>query len=115
MGPHLEGGFRAVAAERAEAADDPELAEVLGRAFDSLLRSHTGIFEVEEVRPDAGVWLRDVTGFGSFAAASAALASELGGGELLVGRPYPAGEGVHVPSPRRGDREAPRGRPGAPA
>ena len=99
VGPHLEVEFRASAAERAEAADAPELAEVLDRAFDSLLRSHTGIFEVEEVRPDAGVWLRDVTGFGSFAAASTALAAELGGGELLVGRLYPAGEGAHVPSP----------------
>lgn len=99
VAPHLEDGFRAAALERAEAAEDPELAELLGLAFDALLRSHAGIFEVEEVRPEAGVWLRDVTGFGSFAAASSALAAELGGGELLVGRLYPAGEGVHAPSP----------------
>ncbi|MEE2941472.1 MAG: hypothetical protein VX460_13880 [Planctomycetota bacterium] len=99
VGPNLEVEFRAAALERAEAAEDPELEEMLVGAFDALLRSQTGIFEVEEVRPEAGVWLRDVTGFGSFAAASVALAAELGGGELLVGRLYPAGEGVHVPSP----------------
>lgn len=99
VGPHLEDVFQRAAAERAEEADDSELAETLVKAFEALLRSHTGIFEVEEVRPEAGVWLRDVTGFGSFAAASLALAAELGGGELLVGRLYPAGEGVHVPSP----------------
>lgn len=99
VGPHLEEAFRAAALDRAEKADDPHLAELLGLAFDSLLRSHAGIFEVEEVRPEVGAWLRDVTGFGSFAAASPALAAGLAGGELLVGRLYPAGEGAHVPSP----------------
>lgn len=99
VGPQLEEAFRASATERAEEAEDPDLGDLLGLAFDSLLRSHAGIFEVEEVRPEAGAWLRDVTGFGSFAAASPALAAGLGGGELLVGRLYPAGEGAHVPSP----------------
>lgn len=97
VAPHLEEALRARAEELAE--DDPALVEAVMGAFDALLRSHTGIFEVEEVRAEAGVWLRDVTGFGSFAAASVALAQQLRGHELLVGRLYPAGESMHVPSP----------------
>ena len=94
VGPHLEEAFRAAALERADDAEDPDLAELLGLAFDSLLRSHAGIFEVEEVRPEAGAWLRDVTGFGSFAAASSAPA--VSAAELLVVRLYPAGEGARA-------------------
>lgn len=76
-----------------------ELVEALHGSLEALRKSHTGIFEVEEVRPGAGAWLRDVTGFGSFALASVGLSETLRGGELLVGRLYPAGEGVHVASP----------------
>lgn len=79
--------------------DTEELVEALHGSLEALRKSHTGIFEVEEVRPGAGAWLRDVTGFGSFALASVGLSETLAGGELLVGRLYPAGEGVHVASP----------------
>ena len=82
---------------RAEEGD--EVAEALEGAFSALQRSHTGIFEVEDVRQGAGAWLRDVTGFGSFALGDAGLAEHLSGGELLVGRLFPAGDGVHLASP----------------
>ncbi|MEL6713955.1 MAG: hypothetical protein AAFP86_09285, partial [Planctomycetota bacterium] len=76
-----------------------EVADILEESHRSLLRSQTGIFEVEETRAGAGVWLRDVAGFGSFALAGEGLAERLKPGELVVGRLYPAGEGVHVASP----------------
>lgn len=82
---------------RAEEGD--EVAEALEAAFRSVQRSHTGIFEVENVAQGAGAWLRDVTGFGSFALGDAGLAEHLSGGELLVGRLFPAGDGVHLASP----------------
>ena len=34
VGPHLEEAFRAAALERAEEAEDPDLADLLGLAFD---------------------------------------------------------------------------------
>ncbi|MFT5732592.1 MAG: hypothetical protein ACJAZN_000195 [Planctomycetota bacterium] len=83
----------------AKKQESPDIAEAMEKALDSLLRSHAGIFEVEEVRKGAGAWLRDLTGFGSFAMGDAAVAEILTGGELVVGRLYPAGEGVHLASP----------------
>ncbi len=97
---HLREAYAAQLQSISDAEDDAsELVDALQGAFEALLKSHTGIFEVEEVREGAGAWLRDVTGFGSFALAGPGLAKSLKGGELFVGRLYPAGEGVHVASP----------------
>ncbi|QDV07352.1 hypothetical protein Poly30_28760 [Planctomycetes bacterium Poly30] len=79
--------------------EGPEIADAMEQALDALLRSHAGIFEIEEVRKGAGAWMRDLTGFGSFALGDVAVAEILNGGELVVGRLYPAGEGVHLASP----------------
>ncbi len=92
-----EGYAERVAEARAQ--ESPDIAEAMEQALDSLLRSHAGIFEVEEVRQGAGAWLRDLTGFGSFALGDANVAEVLTGGELIVGRLYPAGDGVHLASP----------------
>jgi hypothetical protein len=94
----LAEGYAARVAET-RTQESPTIADALEAALDALQRSHAGIFEVEEVRPDAGAWLRDLTGFGSFALGDPDAAEILAGGELIVGRLYPAGEGVHLASP----------------
>ncbi len=94
----LAEGYASRVAE-ARTQESPAIADALEAALDSLQRSHAGIFEVEEVRPEAGAWLRDLTGFGSFALGDPAVAEILTGGELIVGRLYPAGDGVHLASP----------------
>lgn len=94
----LAEGYASRVAE-ARTQESPEIADAMEAALESLLRSHAGIFEVEEVRPEAGAWLRDLTGFGSFALGDPAVAEILKGGELIVGRLYPAGNGVHLASP----------------
>lgn len=84
------------------ASEEPleqEAGEAIDAGFRSMLRSHTGIFEVEGVTEGAGAWLRDVTGFGSYALASVGLAATIKPGDLVVGRLYPAGESVHAASP----------------
>lgn len=87
-------------AARAAAEDDEALPmEAASSAFEALLRSHTGIFEVEEVR-DEGAWIRDATGFGTFALVGAPVErGVLGAGDLVVGRLYPDGDGQHLASP----------------
>ena len=94
----LAEGYTSRVAE-ARTQESPDIADAMEAALDALQRSHAGIFEVEEVRPEAGAWLRDLTGFGSFALGDPAVAEILKGGELIVGRLYPAGDGVHLASP----------------
>lgn len=61
----------------------------------ALQASFTSVFEVGEVRPGAGAWLRDVAGFGEFALAEPSGSIGLTRGDLMVGRLFPLGGGVH--------------------
>ncbi|MEM6570964.1 MAG: hypothetical protein AAF957_21310 [Planctomycetota bacterium] len=79
--------------------EDDETANALEEAIDSLRRSHTGIFDVEEVRAGEGAWLRDLTGLGNYALGDPAMSRRLVEHDLLVGRLYPTGEGLNTASP----------------
>ncbi|MFT7676716.1 MAG: hypothetical protein ACI8QC_000689 [Planctomycetota bacterium] len=61
----------------------------------ALQSSFTGVFEVGDVRPGAGAWLRDMAGFGDFALAEPKGSIGLNKGDLMVGRLFPLGGGVH--------------------
>ncbi len=79
--------------------EDDALVDELAVALDALRRSHTGIFDVEEVRGGEGAWLRDLTGFGSHALMGSDFSRRLSEHDLLVGRLYPAGDGLNAASP----------------
>ncbi|MEZ6017489.1 MAG: hypothetical protein R3F49_20410 [Planctomycetota bacterium] len=80
-------------------ARDSEDAEALEVALDGFLASTTGAFEVEEVRASEGAWLRDLSGLAQYALLAPELSLRLTTGDLLVGRLYPVGDGLHVASP----------------
>lgn len=73
-------------------SEDKEFLEDIEHALQA---SFTGAFEVGEVHPGAGAWLRDVAGFGEFALAEPGGSIGLTRGSLLVGRLFPLGGGVH--------------------
>lgn len=64
-------------------------------AEQALLDSFTGLFEATDVRAGEGAWLRDVAGFGSFALVEPEGAGELAPGDVIVGRLFPVGAGLH--------------------
>ena len=64
----------------------------------SLLDSFTGIFEVGEVLEGEGLWLRDLAGLGHYALAAPEGSVHLRQGDLLVGRLFPVGDGLHTAS-----------------
>ncbi|MEM6672879.1 MAG: hypothetical protein AAF726_08535, partial [Planctomycetota bacterium] len=104
--PSLRGSVAERLADRYEtrvaeigANEEDANLEALEQAFDSLRRSQTGIFEVEEIRRGEGAWLRDLTGFGSFALGDPKLSERIAAHDLLVGRLYPTGSGLNVASP----------------
>lgn len=70
---------------------EPEIA----RHASALLDSFSGLFEVGEVRAGEGAWLRDVAGFGSYAVLEPEASYGLRTGDLLVGRLFPVGDGLH--------------------
>jgi len=107
---HHSPSLRGSIAERLEERYSDRLAELrrteedalvdeLAVALDALRRSHTGIFDVEEVRGSEGAWLRDLTGFGSHALMGSDFSRRLSEHDLLVGRLYPAGDGLNAASP----------------
>lgn len=61
----------------------------------ALLDSFSGLFEVGDVRAGEGAWLRDVAGFGSYALLEPEASHNLRAGDLLVGRLFPVGDGLH--------------------
>ena len=106
--PSLRGSVAEKLSEEFAAAVDSATAQdedanaartELAAALDALLRSHTGIFEVELTEVEEGVWGRDLGGFGTYALLFEGLGARLRAGDLLVGRLYPGAEAVHVPSP----------------
>jgi hypothetical protein len=67
----------------------------LGERGEVLLRSFVGIFEVLELLPGVGCWLRDVAGFGNYALAYPTDNGLLRLEDLLVGRLFPVEDGLH--------------------
>ena len=67
----------------------------LEQALPALLDSFTGIFEVGEVKAGEGAWLRDVAGFGSYALLEPDGSHGMQDGDVLVGRLFPVGDGLH--------------------
>ncbi len=96
----LAPAFReTVQAQLADEEDAEPQIEALGAALESLLRSHTGVFEAESTGAEEAVWARDLGGFGTYALLTEGLEGRLRHGDLLVGRLYPAGDGGNVASP----------------
>ena len=89
----------AVSARLADEEDAEQQIEALGAALESLLKSHTGVFEAESTGAEEAVWARDLGGFGTYALMTQGLEGRLRHGDLLVGRLYPAGDGGNVASP----------------
>lgn len=85
--------------EELRRTEEDALVDELVVALDALRRSHTGIFDVEEIRGGEGAWLRDLTGFGSHALMGGDFCRRLSEHDLLVGRLYPAGDGLNAASP----------------
>ncbi len=82
--------------------------EELGEVEHALFASFSGVFEVGDVRPGVGAWLRDVAGFGEFALSEPGGSAGLHAGDLLVGRLFPIGGGVHHASRASGLFQNPR-------
>ncbi len=96
----LAAAYReAVAASLTDEDDREAREEDLSLALESLLRSHTGIFEAETTDTEEAIWARDLGGFGTYALMTTGLEGRLRHGDLLVGRLYPAGDGGNVASP----------------
>ncbi len=89
----------AVAARLVDEDDADQQVAALGAALESLLRSHTGVFEAEATGAEEAVWARDLGGFGTYALMTQGLEGRLRHGDLLVGRLYPAGDGGNIASP----------------
>jgi hypothetical protein len=70
----------------------------LGDRGQVLTQSFAGLFEVLELLPGVGCWLRDMAGFGSYALAHPGADGRLRTGDLLVGRLFPIEDGLHCAS-----------------
>ena len=70
----------------------------LGNRGQVLTNSFVGLFEVVELLPGVGCWLRDMAGFGSYALAHPLEDGRLQTGDLLVGRLFPIEDGLHCAS-----------------
>ena len=69
----------------------PELAD----ALDALRGSFAGVFRISGVQPGEGVWVRDLAGLGEYALQEVEGSAALEAGDLLVGRLFPVGDGLH--------------------
>jgi hypothetical protein len=61
----------------------------------ALLTSFCGVFEVSDVRAGEGVWVRDLLAFGEHPLAEREGSRSLEVGDVLVGRLFPIGDGLH--------------------
>ncbi len=68
----------------------------------ALVGSFCGVFEVSDVRPGEGVWVRDLLAFGEHPLAEPEGSHALERGDVLVGRLFPVGAGLHRISPAAG-------------
>ncbi len=76
----------------------PELAA----AGEALLASFAGLFEVESVTPGEGMLLADIAGLVQYVVAEPEAAHAARVGDLIAGRLFPIGEGLHVISSAAG-------------
>lgn len=76
----------------------PEAEELVASLRDSRL----GVFEVGEVQPGVGLWVRDLLAMGDFPVAEAQASAALESGDVLAGRLYPASDGQFSLSPALG-------------
>lgn len=60
-----------------------------------LRQTHVGVLEVTGVQPDEGIWLRDLGGRGEFPVAESAGSRVVQVGDIVAGRLFPIGSGVH--------------------
>lgn len=78
--------------------DAPDAADLVACLRDSRL----GVFEVGEVQPGVGLWVRDLLSMGEYPIAEAQASTELETGDVLAGRLYPQGDGQFSLSPAVG-------------
>lgn len=78
--------------------DGPDAADLVARLRDSRL----GVFEVGEVQPGVGLWVRDLLAMGEYPIAEVQASNELETGDVLAGRLYPLGDGQFSLSPAVG-------------
>jgi hypothetical protein len=64
-------------------------------ALQSLLHSHTGVFEVTGVAPGEGMWLRDLASQGEYPVQDELAAKVIERGDLIAGRLFPIAGGLH--------------------
>ena len=88
----LEGVPVELAAHGALGAPEDLPEEELLRA---LVGSFSGVFEVTDVRPGEGLWVRDLLAFGEHPVAEAEGSRALAAGDVLVGRLFPLEAGLH--------------------
>jgi hypothetical protein len=91
-----------LAAERLLSAWRGRISPEISPSADTWLQSHAGIFRVEEVVANRGAVLSDLAGLGSFEVEDPELTRALEAGDLVVGRLFPVGEGLHRISPAAG-------------
>lgn len=83
-----------------------ERGEVTGEALEflvsSLRDSRLGVYEVGDVDPGVGLWVRDLLAMGEYPVAEAAASASLESGDVLAGRLFPVGDGQFCLSPAMG-------------
>lgn len=82
-------------------SEDPEApARGLGAAESAAwIGSLAGVFEITDVRPGEGVWMRDLAGSGEYPLAEPEASQHLQSGDMLAGRIFPVGDTVFRASP----------------
>ena len=98
----LERPCDALGGVPAQAWQEPwraSVGEPVAELASAFLESLPGAFEVTSLVPDEGLWVRDLFTGGEHPIAAVHAAGSLAVGDLLVGRLFPAGGGVHLVSP----------------
>ncbi len=62
---------------------------------EAFLHSFAGVFEVSSAEANQGLWLSDIFGLGEYPVESPGTELDVEVGDLLVGRLFPIGEGIH--------------------
>lgn len=77
------------------ASEERDVADAVALLADN----RVGMFEVGEVTPGVGLWLKDLLGQGELPVREPAATAELATGDLVVGRVYADGDGAFLLSP----------------
>lgn len=84
-----------LALERAIRAWMPDLDASGDEWVAGLRQTHVGVLEVTGIQPGEGLWLRDLGGRGEFPVAEQAASRFVQVGDIIAGRLFPIGGGVH--------------------